>query len=523
MHEIPSEVVAYLRQFLPPAEDAVLARVSRRFYDPESVYVLSRRLVTSSLEMLLNFVKRPEREDWTFEHAAAWGNLDLLKWLYSRWPSMRREIAPLACSSGNIEMVDWIEEQGILLTESCALVAADHGHFDLLRHLYSLGCAVPSMCAAGAAKYGRIDVLEWMGIIGVEKTDSIATTAAGEGNIDVLEWAWENRYPFSKHAFARAVKRVKLEAMEWLYNHGCISTDTTLPELIFYPENADALQWMISKRLCNRPSSSCSAAAVGHIPFLEMYLAEGTAYTVGVAEAAVRAGNLKSLEWLHSTGTILSSDLYHAAMGREDAPEIFDWLFERGCPLDTWLMGVAIDYGNVEAVEWLLGKELDFNEDIYRAVSSGSIPMIEWFREIGHDLDPSMYSLALGRQSSPVVEWLYREGVRFPEGLCNEALEKGMLATMEWMVRRGAEPGDSLCENLLCHGHVKLKERLHSILEFADPMTASSIEIAIEYDRPEIIQWLGDSPYFRETFEDLSKGRSFPHVRRMLDHLGIYI
>lgn len=131
--------------------------------------------------------------------AARKGNLEIVRWLWSKKCPCDQNVADAACGKGHLEIVKWLYNcGGPKCSQDGPYLAAVNGHVEMLKWLRTQGYRwVPGSIKFVVAN-GHLHVLKWANQNGGKLTSDLCCTAASYGHLHILQWLRENNCPWDK-------------------------------------------------------------------------------------------------------------------------------------------------------------------------------------------------------------------------------------------------------------------------------------------------------------------------------------
>ncbi|GFR45514.1 hypothetical protein Agub_g6905, partial [Astrephomene gubernaculifera] len=180
--------------------------------------------------------------------------------------------------------------------------------------------------------------------------------------------------------------------------------------------------------------------------------------------------------WLETLGFPKFRHCLEGAAGCPDALERLRWLHGRGYPFSSSVVQTAVDHGNLEALEYLLGEaieDLTFGcesacergflaaltflhargyvfdpEHVVHAAAGGQLAVVAWLvDELGEELaaaDPRgpllnarVFTAAACSGNMELLRWLRERGCPWNEKTSTQAAAAGCEEALEWLVEQG--------------------------------------------------------------------------------------
>ncbi len=199
-----------------------------------------------------------------------------------------------------------------------------------------------------------------------------------------------------------------------------------------------------------------AAAEFGGAKVVHWLLRRGVPVHEAAISAAVGAGRLEAVQFLHEACALeLTKEVFSAAVYSRSMPTV-TWLLQAGCPLAPDSCGCAAGAGDVGMVRWLvqevgchwgqdtltrlikswrwrgMGSCDDLAQTIRALVEAGCPPHI----------CTSTMDVAACAGCLPLLRYLHQErGVGFGPETLSMAVEGGSEVVVEWLVARGCAPG----------------------------------------------------------------------------------
>lgn len=245
--------------------------------------------------------------------------------------------------------------------------------------------------------------------------------------------------------------------------------------------NYPLLRWANPRVAKGCTEAAKRAAASGHVGVLT-WLEEHSHVTKGLVRVAVRHGQLDVLKWCKDHGQSVEHASMSCAMRRGLA--MVKWLESNGCKIPRWLVNIAAEVGDLNAITWCLDRGCQAtHQTTFVAAQYGHADVLEWLLNQGVNVRSEAYGAAGGRNNIacmdvlfshgvPLVtmcvdwciaedepasfEWMQRHGIVFGIQDVNTAIECGAVACLEFLVSHGVHPDQDclsfaiLCDTLEC-------------------------------------------------------------------------
>ncbi len=258
---IPSELLEYCISFLVEDEQVLLWQVSARFRVPVMewmlhkghVWTVHRRFGAYSmvqgghLDMLMFAFKNGCPLDTaSVYYAAKIEDLKILQYLYSIGGNKLPETAWYSAAAwGQLDTLKWLLDKDCPWDERVCAEAARHGYLDVLKWLRSEGCPWDKRTCMDAATEGHFEVLKWARHNGCKwDKKTISLQIAFSGNIQMMKWARSKHCWWDAQTCARAACGKKLEMLKWLHRSGCPWDSATIWRTLLV-NHIDMAMWFL--------------------------------------------------------------------------------------------------------------------------------------------------------------------------------------------------------------------------------------------------------------------------------------
>lgn len=413
---------------------------------------------------------------------------ETVRWLQNRYEGgLDRDVLKSAALDGRLEVFEWVLRQGLPLTEEnaneIAHLAASRGHLDLLRWIYArfpkglLGVADTAM-----SKGGRVETLEWLfDVVGNAPSYRDVCVAAGAGNSEAVRWfvdrvtfAHQNRFGCAMvDAVNAAIRGRHFELARYLILEcGAKTTIETLGAAAFEGAPDDLLELLRFPRYHETHHWSPMERAVhgGHLETLQ-WLHRNRPEPIEIClNAAAEKGRLDILSWVHETGVpcyCTTEAMDQAAANGHLA--VVRWLHENRTEGGTCeAMDLAAGGGHLEIVKWLHEnrKEGCSERATEDAAEGGHLHVLRWLHS-NELLLPSCWALSCAAENGhlPVVRWLF-ETTTFEHDI----------GTAVWGATKA--------------GHLHVIKYLQSICQWMN--TDKAIRLAAQDGHGHVVLWLSN-------------------------------
>lgn len=344
--------------------------------------------------------------------------------------------------AGHINMLQWYQALGPWSFKSTCAAAAEGNQLLMLKWLRKHGCPSDVSTIAGAAKYGHLNLLKWLDKEQYMRSIDMYVAAAGNGHLDVLQWAVET-HSWSGHAYtlalAEATYNNQLSVIVWMINSSHLWQPVSVPLDILMPGAAyDWHEWIY-----------IVAASKGYTNILEFIRNKcqiSEDISVGACAAAVRVGDLTTLQWFHSNDRHLNPRICQAAAyaGRID---ILRWLRRHKYPWDSDTCYEAASSDNFETLKWLYRKGCPWNEySFYGAATNGNLPMLKWLRAKGCPWNAETCHVAAWSQKWEALKWLHKQGCPWDEDTAIAVAQSDNLEMFLWLLKHNCPWSADVCK-----------------------------------------------------------------------------
>ena len=235
-------------------------------------------------------------------------------------------------------------------------------------------------------------------------------------------------------------------------------------------------------------------ASKGHIDILKV-MPSDTNWHPAVG-AAIKAGQMQVLKWFQENNKVHidnSSAVCNAAhSGKMD---ILLWL-QKEFDLHDW---------NFEAAMWY-------------AVNIGNLEMIQYFKNSGVEVDPSICAEAAEQGHFEILKWMHENQCDWDSDTTTNAAKYGNLSILQWLIEVNCPiDATNLEEGAIQGGNLQLIKWVKSNLNI-DWIDSKNCKLAIANGHWDILEWLLDNEC---NYDDsvlkkaLKKGASLPILERL--------
>ena len=358
--------------------------------------------------------------DWSpFYIAVAYGNLEIVKWVYSVEYFFDKQLFYIATGNKDIEVIKWLYYKiKFDLNSKVFSYALRYENLEVLKWLHSLNCEVfneienfpgsfvvdngfntqPENIVLAAAYLGNLEILKWVIQTYADPNDKIihpklfeyAIFGDNEKNLSIVEWVWDN-YPreFDKIVYQRtAASRNQLKLLKWM--HSKFGLDTTDSRTLYNSLNEDNLEM------------------VNWLMDLGFYIESGIVFPY-------YGKSLEIFKILHENGITFRKDILNSGTV-VNSLEIAKWFYELGYKPDNNTPARCIRGNQLETLKWVLSlkETTKFSFDVYEALLQASY-----------------------RNNFEIVKWLYENynydyKAKLSSKILTDFIEVGNLEAVKW-------------------------------------------------------------------------------------------
>ena len=181
-------------------------------------------------------------------------------------------------------------------------------------------------------------------------------------------------------------------------------------QLAAYDGDRDTIELLMKEGVRATPYVCKAAACGGHLKLL-IWLIERGFPPVEVMAGATRGKQYHILEWILENHPDSRRPQCIGVAAETGDPEILQWHFDAGTPLDRTAWYGAIASKSKKVLEWLLQKRCPWDESVFVAVvNSGDLELVKWFQEKGCPWNELACSTAAKHGDIKVLKWLHQNG-----------------------------------------------------------------------------------------------------------------
>jgi len=278
-----------------------------------------------------------EWNEWSLRKAARDGHLHILQWAYSVNDPVARRAFRLP------QMV---------------MAAAAKGHFALVLWFYEIGTPFCENVSIFAAKYGHWDIVFWLVLNQFPyNPDYVLIYAAVQCQWRVIIWALSVFYtiPFDNKTIAAvSAGRGTVPFIRWLMREGFEYEEKDLLYQATLHGNFGVMTWLVDELKCAFDERIFEAAAAGgDLAILEWLRARECPFSARVCIAAAKKANYEVINWAREQlGCVLSSEVA-ATAAAEGHLGFLQWLLKEECPFNRKVKQLAIIRRQKAVIRWL--------------------------------------------------------------------------------------------------------------------------------------------------------------------------
>ena len=346
-----------------------------------------------------------------YENAARLGDLELLEWLVNRGVKFEYSehndimVTIIKSKSPNtIAMIEWyirtwqlerkkgtydMEDFDYLSLLDIAAEAGDVALFHYVHDHYSDGSEWSEYTCACAAEGGSLEILQYLRDNGCPWDENTCLYSAEKGHFHVTRWAIEHGCAYSHKVYSHVLKSMSLftlDMLNWLYDRGhpLINRKELLPRACdySYPQSIILIDWLLER--------GCDWNFINPI------------YTI----------DLRILQYIHSLGYVLNSELYESA----ETIEVCEWLFSQGVPVRDELCNQAARIKSTPLLRWARQHGCNYPQHfVYIVRTNQDLQMLRWAFADGCPINNLKHNLDFYDEAPYIKQWFRQINITFIE------------------------------------------------------------------------------------------------------------
>ncbi|GFR40578.1 hypothetical protein Agub_g1158 [Astrephomene gubernaculifera] len=346
---------------------------------------------------------------------------------------------------------------------SLVQAAVETGRLEMCEWLMEQGHSLELIVEA-AARAGQRGICEWGLASGCSWSPCLAYAAARGGHVGLMDWLLQLHQAEGEDVRAAELLKAaaggcELHTLQRLYHDwaGEQQLDDYAKRNVVTaaargptPDWQAKLVWLEARGFPGSEACLGAASCPDALDRLRWLRGRGYPLSDRVAEEAVEFGNMEALHYLLlSEGVQPNSDCGERAAESGNLGAL-TLLHAHGCPMDEETVEVAARRGQLQVVVWLVEEVLGpagvqlGAEEFSSAACSGNLELLRWLRERGFAWrDAGAITRAAGSGCGEVLEWLVEQGCPMPDDgrPYLEAARKSDLATLACLKRLGCPWG----------------------------------------------------------------------------------
>jgi len=285
--------------------------------------------------------------------AVAGGQIEVVKWVVENSGGKYKAATATAAKKGYFDILKYLViDLKYKIDESAGYYAAANGDFEMVKFLYSMDPIIIESVRNGAMKSGNIDILKFAydngtfdhvysfsNVISLRwliDNDHIhinietARTIARGGNLECLQFVHNIFSVLDAEVFANAIHSKNIKMIEWLYKLNC-------PRLIF-PLST------------NMFSTNSKMGENENLTILKILFDMGYELNNDLCHYAARDGDLEMLQFLYTNGCTFDENVMAAAAYRGHL-HIIIWLREHNCKWNAKVCLATVAYNHIDILK----------------------------------------------------------------------------------------------------------------------------------------------------------------------------
>jgi len=268
-----------------------------------------------------------------------WG---VLRWLITQDIIGNEEASVFAAEHNRMEELELMHSAKWPMSNRVCTCAAAHGHWELVKHLIGKDLACEEcLLYFCAAKQGKIDLLneikngKW----------KVANSPVGFWNLLSTSYGIYDDNTYRKYALAIGTAwSGNVETLQWVEDQGFEWRHELVAIAAVHGGNLEVLQWLFQR---NCPYES-----------KPLYL------------AAAHCKHFHIIGWLIELSMEVNDEDVGFEVAKSGQVDLFKKLVEKGCPVNSDVMGVAAHEGHWDIVKWLDERKLRWSIVVFEAAAA---------------------------------------------------------------------------------------------------------------------------------------------------------
>ncbi len=237
--------------------DGCYSLLTEKYYGDNPV-ICNMFAFVGNLELLKYAYSKSCPIDRTLYSCAAYiGHVDMLQWIVvnTKLEPTQHSLETNVVVGGHVNVLDWmlLHKMEINSAVICGNLGK-YGHLCILEWLKFHKYEIKSSMFGVAARYGHLPFIIWgyennyisKGSFYVDslECDSLGNSAARNGHVHILDWALKHNYDikFDDYDYKLIIKRKYINVLQWLYEHNFTFPDKIYEYIVRY-DQISVLQW----------------------------------------------------------------------------------------------------------------------------------------------------------------------------------------------------------------------------------------------------------------------------------------